>query len=244
MNLRERSEHHKFVDVREREGVTVAFVPVLNSAEVRLEYTSTAFHGGNPTIRFYVRNTTIDEWPFADLMDLCEGYKTLFWTGEQQSLVSDNLRLDKITATDASREFGVQASLVVDELGIIATPVLPANVAALVRWRAAEPGPPRIGYTYLPGLVESQVDFNSLSASGLIAMTSTAQVLKDTAGDVAVGHAFVIASKYSGMALGPVQPNGTRKMVPVPRETAETNTVQDPDVRVAISHQDRRVKPD
>lgn len=219
------------------------FVPVPDCVEVSLHFTSTAFHGGNPVIRFYVRDIVADTTVFSYVLACAEAYRDDFWTGEMKGIASDNLRLDKVKAVDASQEDGVQAELIVNDLGSVATPVLPANVAALARWRSAESGPPTKGFTYFPGLVEAHVDFNSLSATGAIAWQGVAQVAKDTAGLVSGTSAFVIVSKYEGSTLGPVQPNGTRRMVPTPRASALTNTVQDPTVRVAVSHQDRRIRP-
>jgi len=144
---------------------THAFIPAPDTARVRMIYSQDA-----QTVMNVFYFTKSGGWDSGSLHDLADVVSAA-WTTHMKVLQSNGLTLETIEATDVSVDAGAQYTLSVGASGTHTAPALPNNVTWAIKFTSGLTGRSNRGRMYFLGLVEDQVDSNTVTiaaSSGIL----------------------------------------------------------------------------
>lgn len=169
----------------------MAFIPVPNTVRSTIEM---RLHGTQVVNTLHSRFATP-----ADVAGLTAVNAELqsWWQAAVAPFLSVDLLLTGITSTDISSLNGPSVQTPVAEIsGQRLFPALPGNVALCVTFRSANRGRSARGRNYVPGLCETDVTGNTVTAAVGLGLASAYSQLPDLFG-VGLGGAWVVASRYA-----------------------------------------------
>jgi hypothetical protein len=173
---------------------THAYIPATNTAEARLNYLTP---GGVAENVLNFRKS--GGWSLSDLIDLANAVKDS-WETNIAPVVSNNISLDNIVATDLSSDSGPQTTLPAGVSGGINSAVLPSNVTLAISFHTDFRGRSYRGRAFLVGLTEATVTGDTISSGSATAFREAWEnFLADIATAVA-GTVLVIVSRCSAGA--------------------------------------------
>lgn len=152
----------------------MAFQPAPGVARLETVY---AIPGGIAENVFHIKTT--DDWSAEFLESLCTTFEE-WWRAEMKPIQSQDISLTTIKARDLTTEFASYFELPVttDNDGDIASPVMPGNVTASIKWTTGLTGRSTRGRTYHIGLAESQCAGSEITSGQRTAMLAAYDALE------------------------------------------------------------------
>lgn len=207
----------------------MAFIPVPETAEVRMQYTQ-----ANQKIEnvFHVRRQ--GAWTQEDLTSLANIFGQ-WWISQMKVHVATAVTLRQVLATDISVAGGLS---VIGTTGLPAvgsnnTTGFPNNVTWAVKWGTGLAGRSFRGRTYHIGLVITQVDVNdNVVPAELAAIVGAYDALRTALDNATLGVEMVVVSRYSGV-------DANHK--PIPRVTGITTPISGVSADPVTDSQRRRL---
>jgi len=176
------------------------FVPCENTAlvETRMSY---ALQKVENTI--WVQSDSA--WDAGSLLSLA-GIVKIWWTTHYNTLVSGDLSLRQVVATDQSSDTGPQATL---DGGATAGEAeglsYPGNVSLTISFRTGGRGRSMRGRNYIVGIPTSaESSINEVSTAYTLDWITVYEALKTALDDE--GYTWVVASRFSGIGGTPPKP--------------------------------------
>lgn len=175
----------------------MAFIPVPDTAEVRVEQT---LHGEQVNnILHFARVGGWDGPSLSSLAALVFGQ----WGNNVMAPLSSALELQQVVARDISVQDGEQLISPAGPAvpGGVSGPALPGNVAFCITHRTGLVGRSRRGRSYVAGLPEAAVTGNALSSASANALETAFNAVR--AATNAQGYFFCVVSRYTNGAPRP-----------------------------------------
>jgi hypothetical protein len=187
------------------------FVPVPNTALVELRMTFDSQQ---------VENTLWFEFgsdPDAAVLTTLASELESWWVGQYAPLISEQVVLREVVATNMSSASSVQVAQVAAglETGTQTSPPLPSNASLTVSFRTGLRGRSFRGRNYIVGLTEDTNTGNQINAVYLSSVRDAYANLLPGIG-APTGATWVVASRFSGV---------TGAGVPIPRATGVTTPI-------------------
>jgi hypothetical protein len=188
-----------------------------------------------PGFSLYAANTAA--WSAGEMGNVAAALEAVLVADVAPVLPTDHT-IVRVVVRDLEAQFGLVVERpAINQLGAVASPSLPAEVAVRGTWLGTPGAPPSRGGLYTPPPAESQVVGSILQAAPLAAWEAAMTAM---AGAMDTGTAtHVIVSRYSGTALVAL-PDGQTVKRPVKRAAGVTNTVTGNVVGSVLASQKKR----
>lgn len=191
--------------------------------------------GTTPSFGLSAKNTAA--WTAGEMNTVAAALEAALIADVAPILPSDHT-IVRVVVRDLETEFGLVVERpAISEVGAVASPSLPAEVAIRGTFLGTPGNPPRRGGVYLPPPAESQVVGSILQAGPLASWEAALTALGVAMSTGTADH--VIISRYNGTALV-AGPGGQLLRRPVKRATGLTNTITGNVVASVLSSQKKR----
>jgi len=129
---------------------------------------------------FHVGKADTTAWEFVEITDVINSFYDDYWSANQQALLTAEVRLSEIVATDLTSLDGIRIinPIVPDEIGTNLGVVMPNNVSLAVKLAPATRGRGTSGRIFWPPPPEEEVTDNQFDASYVTAIVTALEALK------------------------------------------------------------------
>lgn len=172
------------------------YIPAANTVKAEMVYQGP---GGVMVNDLYFMDPT--GWVQEDLGVLAQNLRD-WWVTSLKPHQSNQISLNKVRVTDLSSETGgyFEYSTDLPQSGGFASPVLPSNVTAAIKFSTANRGRSYRGRNYIVGLAEGHVDGDTLTGFTVPDFTTAYNALDDGA-VIEKGRQVVVSTCQNGVWL-------------------------------------------
>lgn len=159
---------------------------------------------------FHVKQADTDAWELSEITDVMDVFYDTYWSGAQQALLTEEVRLAEIVATDLTSLDGLRVTnpIVPDEIGTHLGTVMPNNVTLAIKFAVATRGRGTSGRIFWPPPPEDVVVADQFDADYVTSIIGALQALQDALVALDPSSKLVVLSK---VASGIYRANGIGK---------------------------------